>query len=330
MNGYGRKLVVSILLLIAAGVQAKAVWAETWPDRPVKLVVPFGAGGNTDVLARFIAERFSGAFKQQFIVENRPGAAGVIGAEFVARAPADGYTLLLASQPQILIVPAMRKTSYDPVRDFVPISNIGTIPFALVVRPGLPVTSLAEFIDFVRRRPRQLTYAVTGFGSVNHFTMLLLLKRAGIEMTPVTYKGGPEALADLLAGRVDAYFAGVSVVMTRLEAHGLRALAITSDHRFSGLAQVPTLAESGYPDLKMLLWEGLVAPSDTPTPVVDRMAAESARMAHDPIFARRLADIGIDSVGSTPQEFAATIAADRIYWREAVRVTGMAREVERQ
>src|SRR5262249_37764609 len=138
--------------------------AQAWPDRPVKLVVPFGAGGNTDVVARFISVRFGDAFRQRFIVENRPGAAGVIGAEVVARAPAGGYTLLLASQPQIVIAPAIRKTSYDPARDFVPISNIGTIPFALVVRPGLPVRSLAEFVDFVRRRPRQLTYAVTGFG----------------------------------------------------------------------------------------------------------------------------------------------------------------------
>ncbi len=160
--------------------------------------------------------------------------------------------------------------------------------------------------------------------------MLLLLKRAGLDMTPVIYKGGPDALADLLAGRVDAYFAGVSVVMTHLEAHGLRALAITSDHRFSGLPQVPTLAESGYPDLKVLLWEGLVAPAGTPTAVVDRIAVESARMARDSAFAQRLARVGIDFVGSTPQEFAATIAADLTFWRDAVRITGMASAADKK
>jgi tripartite-type tricarboxylate transporter receptor subunit TctC len=320
--------IAGVLALICVVISAGDVRAQAWPERPVKLVAPFGAGGNTDVVARFIAERFGEVFKQQFIVENRAGAAGVIGAEFVARAPADGYTLLLASQPQIVIVPAMRKTSYDPARDFVPISNIGTIPFALVVRPGLPVSSLADFVDFVRRHPHQLTYAVTGFGSVNHFTMLLLLKRAGLDMTPVSYKGGPDALSDLLAGRVDAYFAGVSVVMTHLEADSLRALVVTSDHRFPGLSQVPTLAESGYPDLKMLLWEGLVAPAGTPNAVVDRIATESARMARDSIFAERLARVGIIPVGSTRKEFAATIAADLIFWREAVRSAGMASPAE--
>jgi tripartite-type tricarboxylate transporter receptor subunit TctC len=315
------------LALVAA--TTGAARAADWPARPVRLIVPFGAGGNTDVVGRFIAARFGDAFNQQFVVENRPGAAGVIGAELVARAPADGYTLLLASQPQIVIVPLMRKTSYDPARDFIPIINVGTIPFALVIRPGLPVRSLDDFIEFVRRHPHQLTYAVTGFGSVNHFAMLLLLKRAGLEMTPVVYKGGPDALTDLLAGRVDAYFAGVSVVMTHLEqAHGLRALAITGDHRFSGLPQVPTLAESGYPDLKMLLWEGLVAPAGTPAVIIDRIAAESGRMARDKAFAERLTRDGIDPVGSTPKEFAATIAADLIFWREAVRSTGMANSVE--
>jgi tripartite-type tricarboxylate transporter receptor subunit TctC len=315
--------------MLALVLPADHALAQAWPTRPVKLVAPFGAGGNTDVVARFVAGRFSQAFKQQFIVENRSGAAGVIGAEFVARAPADGYTFLLASQPQIVIVPAMRKTSYDPVRDFVPVSNIGTIPFALVVRPGLPVKSLADFIEHVRRHPRQLTYAVTGFGSVNHFTMVLLLKRAGLDMTPVIYKGGTDALGDLLAGRVDAYFAGVSVVMTHLDAHSVRALAVTSEHRFSGLPQVPTLAESGYPDLKMLLWEGLVAPSGTPSEIIDRIAAESSRMAHDAAFAGQLARTGIEPVGSTPREFAATIAADLVFWREAVRITGMAGAVEK-
>ena len=327
-----RKVLLVSFAAAAVGVvlSADGALAQAWPARPVRLVVPFGAGGNTDVLARFIAARFGDVFKQQFIVENRPGAAGIIGAELVAHAPADGYTLLLASQPQIVIAPAMRKTSYDPAHDFVPISKIATIPFALVVRPGLPVKSLADFIDFVRRHPRQLTYAVTGFGSVNHFTMLLLLKRAGLEMTPVSYKGGPDALADLLADRVDAYFAGVSVVMTHLEAHGLRALAITSDHRFWGLPQVPTLAESGYPDLKILLWEGVVAPSGVPTDVVDRIAAEADRMARDTAFAKQLARIVIAPVGSTPKEFAASIAADLIFWRDAVRITGMGNALEKR
>jgi len=217
----------------------------------------------------------------------------------------------------------MRRTPYDPLRDFAPISKVGTIPFALVVRPGLPVKSLADFVDLARRHPGRLTYAITGFGSVNHLMMLLLLKRAGLDMTPVSYKGGPDALADLVAGRVDAYFAGVSVVMTHVEAHGLRALVVTRDRRFSGLPHVPTLAESGYPDLNLLLWEGLFAPAGTPTSIVERIAAECARMARDKAFAERLARTGVDLLGSTPKEFAAAIAADIVFWREAIRSAGM-------
>jgi tripartite-type tricarboxylate transporter receptor subunit TctC len=319
-----RRLAASALALIATVLSAYDVQAQSWPERPVRLVVPFGAGGNTDIVARIIAARFDDVFRQQFIVENRPGAAGVIAAEFVARAQADGYTLLLATQPQIAIVPSMHKTSYDPVKDFAPISNIGTIPFALVVRPGLPVTTLAEFIEYARRHPHQLTYAVTGIGSVNHFAMMLLLKRARLDMIPVSYKGGPDALTDVMGGRVDAYFAGVSLIMPQVETGDLRLLAVTSDHRLPRLPQVPTLAESGFPELKLLLWEGLLAPAGTPQKIVDRIATEIATAVRDPEFADRLARNGIDPLGSTPKEFAAAIAADIVFWREAVRITGMA------
>jgi tripartite-type tricarboxylate transporter receptor subunit TctC len=302
---------------------APAVHPQTWPERPVKLVVPFGAGGNSDIVARLIAARFGDVFGQQFIVENRPGAAGVIGAEFVARAPADGYTLLIATQPQIAIVPTMSRTSYDPVKDLVPISNIGTNPFVLVIQPGLPVSTLAEFLDYARGHPGKLTYAVTGFASVNHLTMMLLAKHAGVDMVPVVYKGGPAALTDVVGGRVDAYLPAPSVVTPHADGKDLRLLAVTGERRMPQLAKIPTLVESGFPDLKIVLWTGLFAPAGTPRAIVERMSRETARVVREPGLAKRLADDGVDPLGNTPDEFAASIAQDIVFWREAIRTTGI-------
>jgi tripartite-type tricarboxylate transporter receptor subunit TctC len=293
-------------------------------QHPVRLVVPFGAGGTADVVARIAAARLGGVLGQPFVVENRGGAAGVIGAEFVAHAQADGYTLLMATQPQIVIAPLMGKTSYDPVKDFVPISNVGAIPFVLVVHRGLPVGNLGEFIDYVRQRPGRLSYAVTGFGSVNHLTMMLLLKRAGLDMVPVAYKGGPGGLTDVIAGNVHAYLIGASVIIPHARSNEVRLLAVTSDHRLPQLPEIPTLAESGFPELKILLWTGLFAPAGTPSTIVERVSQATARIVHEPETAARFADLGVDPLGSTPQDFAATIAHDIVFWREPVRLTGMA------
>jgi tripartite-type tricarboxylate transporter receptor subunit TctC len=314
----------AVVLVALASVMALAsARAQNWPTRPVKLVVPFGAGGNTDVVARILAARVGSVFGQPFVVENHPGAAGVIGAEIVARAEPDGYTLLMASQPQIAIVPAMRKTSYDPIRDFVPISEIGTIPFALVVRSSLPVTSLKEFLDYVRSHPNQLTYVVTGFGSVNHLTMMLLLKRDGLAMRPVIYKGGPGGLTDVMSGRIDAYFGSLSLVYPQLASSSLRLLAVTSERRLSRIPQVATLAESGFPDLKVLLWAGLFGPAGMPRDIVERVAGEAARATRDPKVDEVFAGNGIEPLGDTPDQFAATIAADVAFWRDAIRITGV-------
>ncbi len=321
-----RRTSVEICLAFAVLVaQAPAGGAQPpdWPDRPVKIVVPFGASGNTDVVARIVAQDFNAAFGQPFVVENRPGAAGALGAELVAHAPADGYTLLMATQPQIAIVPAMTKTAYDPAKDFVPISNIGTNPFVLVVRPGLPVHTMAEFVDYVRRNPNTLTYVATGVGSVNHLAMALLLKRAGLAMTPVMYKGGPQGLTDVIGDRVDAYLASVSYVVAHQASGDLKLLAVTGDTRARQIPQVPTLAESGFPGFKVLLWTGLLAPAGTPTATVDRIAAEVARMVREPTIADRLAHNGVDVIGDTPKQFAAMIGQDIAFWTQALETVGL-------
>ena len=315
-----RSVTVFVLLAVLAAPVARA---QEWPDRPVKLVVPFGVGGTADIVARIVAARFSVVLGQQFVVENRGGAAGVIGAEFVAHAPADGYTLLMANQPQIVIAPLMSKTSYDPLRDFVPISNVGDVPFVLVVNRGLPVSTLGGFIDYARARPGKLTYAVTGFGSVNHLTMMLLLKQAGVDMVAAAYKAGSSGLTDLIAGHVHAYFLGAPVIIPHAGSPGVTLLAVTSERRLPQLPQVPTLAESGFPELKILLWTGLFAPTGTPRAIVDRISRETERAIRDPAFAERLADNGIDPRGSKPEEFATVVTKDIAFWRDAIRITGI-------
>jgi tripartite-type tricarboxylate transporter receptor subunit TctC len=309
----------------AAALVALAVArAGAWPERPVKIVIAAGAGGNNDVIARIMAPELSLAFGQPFVAENRAGASGAIGTEFVARSAPDGYTLLMASQSQIVIAPAVTKTSYDPARDFIPITDIGNNPFVLVVRRDLPVNTLAEFVAYVRAHPKKLSYVATGVGSINHLTMALLLNRAGGDMAPVFYKGGPGGLMDVIAGHVDAYLASLSFVVPHAATGELRLLAVTSDHRLPQLPQVPTFAEAGFTGLQRQSWNGLLAPAGTPREIVDRIAGETAKLVRRPDVAQRLASVGVDAVGSRPEELAAAIADDIVFWREAVRISGVA------
>jgi tripartite-type tricarboxylate transporter receptor subunit TctC len=220
-------------------------------------------------------------------------------------------------------VPAISKVSYDPINDFVPISNIGTNPFVLVVRPGLPVSTVAQFVEYVRGNPGKLTYVATGVGSVNHLTMELLLKRAGLAMMPVMYKGGPAGLTDVIADRVDAYFAGVSVVAPHATTDDLKLLAVTGDVRARQIPHIPTLAESGFPGFKVLLWTGLLAPAGTARDTVDRIAKEVEHLVKDPASAERLEQNGVDLLGNTPREFAAMIAEDTAFWAQAITAAGL-------
>jgi len=300
-----------------------AAGAQSWPARPVKVVVPFGAGGNTDIVARIIAQPLSEALGQAFVVENRPGAAGALGAEAVAHAPPDGYTLLMASLPQLAILPVMGRTGYDPVKDFAPISNIGTNPFILTVGPALPVKTVAEFVEQVRPQPKELAYAAMGAGSLNHLTMALFLHRAGLDMNAVQYKGGPAGLTDLIGGHIHAYLASVSHVAPYANSNELRFLAVTSESRVPQFPDVPTLAEAGFPGFRSVLWTGLLGPGGMPKEIVDRIAGEIARAIKDPSVRERLASNGVDPLGDTPESFAATIAADIAFWTDAVKVAGV-------
>src|SRR5262249_9691604 len=298
--------------------------AQTWPQqRPIKIIVPFAAGGNTDGIARMIAQPLNEAFGEPVVVENRPGAAGALAAEAVARAPADGHTLLMATPTQFSLLPATGKAPYDPVKDFAPISIIGTNPYVLAIHPSIPATNLKEFVDYVRSQPNKINYSAPVFGGLSHLTMVLFLKRAGIEMNPVSYKGGSAPMTDLIGGHVPVYFALLSDVVPHAKSGAVRLLAVSSEHRLAAIPDVPTVSEAGYPGFKALTWNGLVAPAGTPADVVNRIAGEVARAARDPKLIERLAGFGVDPLGNRPEEFSAIIAGDLALWGEAVKIAGI-------
>ena len=318
-----QKVFLAFLVVIAALVAGEPASSQIWPQKPVRIVVPFAPGGNTDGIARLIAQPLGEAFGQLFVVENRPGAAGAIAAEAVARASADGQTLLMGTPSQIAIIPAMTKTPYDPVKDLAPISVVGTNPYVLVVHAGIPVRSLAELAAYARRQPDKLAYAAPVFGGLSHLSMLLFLKRAGLEMTPVSYKGGAAPLADVVAGHVPIYFATLSEAVSQARGGAIRLLAVSSENRVPQIPDVPTFAESGFPGFKVLTWNGLMAPAAVPKETIDRIAKEVSRAVKDAKFAERLAAFGIDPLGNTPVEFAAMIAADIAMWGEAIKIAGV-------
>jgi tripartite-type tricarboxylate transporter receptor subunit TctC len=318
-----QRLRLALIVASLAIASTAPAQGEEWPQRPVKVVVPYAPGGNADDVARLIARHLGEAFGQPFVVENRPGASGAIAAEAVARSPADGYTLFVASVPQIAIMPATMKTSFDPLRDVVPITAISSNPLALVVHPGVPARSVAEFVAYARSRPGELTYAAVGVGSITHLAMVLFAKRVGIDMVPVMYKGGAPALTDVIAGHVKTHFAIVSPVVPYASGGMLRLLAVSGETRVSVLPDVPTMIESGYPGFKMLNWTGLVAPAGTPKDIVDRIAREVARATRDPRIVSALTAGGVDPLGNTPAEFAAMIADDIRLRGEAVKIAGI-------
>jgi tripartite-type tricarboxylate transporter receptor subunit TctC len=303
---------------------AGPVRAQAWPQKPVRVFVGFAAGGNSDLVARLIAQRLAERLGQPFVIENRAGANGTLAAEATARAAPDGYTLFMAALPHLAIAPAVSKIAYDPIKDFAPISNIGTNPFVLVLHPSFPARTLAEFEDQVRREPGKIAYASGGVGSLTHLSMALYLKRAQLEMIHVPYKGGGPASTDVLAGHVKVYFSNLSAVAAHVQRGALRALAISDTARHPQLPDVPTMSELGYAGFRTLTWNGLVAPAGTPKDIVDKLASEVALALKDQQVRQRLVSYGVDPLGDTPEQFAATIATDLALWAEAVKIAGVA------
>ncbi len=317
-----RLVLVSIFLIIPWAITAPA-HSQTWPHKPVTIVVPFAAGGNTDGIARMIGQRLSDSFGQQFVVENKGGAGGALAADLVARAQPDGYTMFVTAVSVLTIVPKMMKVKYDPLKDFAPISNIATNPFVLVVHRDVPAKTVAEFVAYVKERKNNLSYASAGQGSLAHLAMALFLKEAGIEMVHIPYKGNAPALSDVIAGHVPAMFSNLSDTLPHVAGGNIRLIAVSGDKRAGQIPTVPTVAESGYPKYKALTWNGLVAPAGTPKEIVDKVAKEVAIATKDPKFAEKLASYGVDPLGNTPDEFSKMIAADVATWAAALDAAGI-------
>lgn len=313
-----KRFIAAALLAIPLSVQAQA-----WPQKPVKVIVPFPPGGVTDSIARITADWLTQRLGQSFIAENRPGASGAIAAEFVARAEPDGYTLFSAASPQLAVVPYVQKINYDPVKDFAPISIVGTNPFALGCNAKIPSSDLKEFVAYAKARPGQLSFASPGVGSIGHLTMALFLARAGLKMEAVLYKGGGPAIADTIAGHVPCYFGNLNEIIPHAGTGKLKVFAVSGEKRAAQLPDVPTVAEQGYPGFRTLTWNGYVAPGGTPREIVERVAREIAAGCKDAAFTGRLNKIGVDAVCSTPAEFSQAIKEDLATWKEAVHAAGM-------
>ena len=296
--------------------------AQDWPQRPVKIVVPYAPGGNTDAIARITAERLTTALGQQVIVENRAGAGGATAADFVARSLPDGYTLFVAALSQFGPVPLTQKVNYDPLKDFTPIANIGANGFVIAVNPQLPVKDLKEFVDYIKARPGKLNYGSGGTGSLTHLAALLFLNRAGLDMVHVPYKGGAPALADTLSGQVQMYAGSPSELLQHAAAGKIKLLGITSDKRNAQLPNVPAIVEL-YPGFKAMTWNGLLAPANLPAAITTRLAAEMQKLMKDAAFLDRLAKLGLDPVPTTPASFAADIRNEYAMWRDLIKATGV-------
>ena len=314
-------------LFLAAGLASTAIgsgaFAQQWPQKLVTVIVPYAAGGNTDGIARMTAQRLSEAFGKAFVVENRPGAGGAIAAEAVAKAAPDGHTLFIAPLPVMAIMPSLNKVRFDAQKSFAPISNIATNQFVLVVNKDLPVRTLKEFVDYVRARKGELAYGSAGIGSLNHLSMALFLKQAGLEMTHVPYRGNAPALSDVIGGQIPAMFSNLSDALPQANGGTVRMLAVSGETRAPLAPQVPTVAESGYPGFRVLTWNGLMAPAGTPADIIGRIAKEIAVAVQDPAFARKLMEYGVDPLGNTPAEYKAMLASDITTWTEAVKAAGV-------
>ena len=314
-----------LLAAVAVLAATSAAQAQAWPQRPVKVLVPFAAGGNIDVMGRLAAARLSEAFGQQFVVENRVGGNGIIATEAVARAPADGATLLWASTSVIAIFPAISKVGYDPVKDLAPVSLFGVAPQVLIVNPKFPAQNVADFIAHVKAQKEKLAYAGGGGpGSASNLLMSLFLKRAGLEMTNVSYRGTAPALTDLIAGHIPTMFVPISEALPQARAGTIRMLAVSSGTRSREAPEVPTLAEQGFPGFHMVSWTGMMAPAGMPKEIVDRMAGEFARALKDPQFVEHMQKAGVEPAADpSPAEFSAFIAKEIALWGEAVKIAGV-------
>jgi tripartite-type tricarboxylate transporter receptor subunit TctC len=317
------RIVVGLLLALAAGASAAQ---QPWPAKPIRIVVPYPPGGFNDTLGRTLAAKFQDAWGQPALVENRPGANTVIGTDTVAKAPADGYTLLVVAFPFAVTPSLIRNLPYDTVRDFVPIALCAQSPNILVVAPSLPVKTVGELVALAKAKPGSLSYASTGNGSSNHISMELFKSLAGVDLVHIPYKGSAPAVVDMLGGQVQVMFDNAPNVMPQVRAGKLRALAQSGAKRSAVAPDLPTVAEAGVPGYEVTVWFGLVAPAGTPRDVVNKLNAEVLRILAMPDVRERFMAQGVEPLGSSPEQFGEHIRAQMTKWARVVQDAGVKAE----
>jgi tripartite-type tricarboxylate transporter receptor subunit TctC len=311
-------------LLLCAGVAAAtAAHAQNYPNRPIRIIAQFTPGTSTDILARVIAQKLTESWGQQVVVDNRPGAGGVVGTELGAKAAPDGYTLTMAVSSGFGINPTLyAKLPYDAIRDFAPITNIALTPQTLVANPSFAAKSVKEFVTVAKAKPGQINFASLGSGSTSHLTMEMFRSAAGLRLSHIPYKGSPAAHAELFSGQIPVMFDAIPAVLPHVKSGRLRGLGIGSAQRSPFLPEVPTIAESGFPGFEAVGWIGIAAPAKTPPAILDKLHAEIVRIINTPEMKERLATLAFTPVGDTRQQFSAFIKSEIARWGKAVKESG--------
>jgi len=313
-----RWAVGAVLVLLATG-----AWGQAYPAKPIRLVVPFPAGGTTDILARAVGQKLTEAWGQPVVVDNRPGAGGNIGSELVAKAAPDGYTLLMGTVGTHAINASLyAKMPYDHIKDFAPVILVAGVPNVLVVNPAVPVNSVQELIAYAKANPGRLNFASSGSGTSIHLSGELFKVMAGVQMTHIPYKGSSPALQDLIGGQVQLMFDNLPSALPQIKGGKLRALAVTSATRAAALPDVPTVAEAGLPGFEASSWFGVLAPAGTPVAIIARLNAEIAKWLASPEAREKLAGQGANAAGGSPEDFAKHIAAETAKWQKVVKESG--------
>jgi len=302
--GRGAALALSAAAALAALAPVAAAAAQSWPQKAVSVIVPFPAGGSTDTIARMLASPLNEKLGQPFVVDNRPGATGAIGAAMVKRAPADGYTIMVASIGVYAVNPFLQKhLAYDPVKDFDLLTVAVRAPNVLVARADFPASNVRELVAYMKKNPGKVAFASSGTGSSDHLTAALFWQKSGTSGLHVPYKGGAPAISDLLAGQTDLSFQNINAVLQHIKAGKLKALAVTADKRASVLPDVPTMAEAGVKDVEVYSWQGVAAPRGLPADVKSRLHAALVGALNEPGMRQKLAESGFEVVANTPEQF---------------------------
>jgi tripartite-type tricarboxylate transporter receptor subunit TctC len=310
-------------LALAAAFSSGSALAQAWPAKPIKLIVPFPAGGGTDIIGREVAQKVATATGWTIVIDNKPGSGGNLGVDAAAKSPADGYTLVLGQTSNLAINPTLySKLPYDPLKDLAPVSLVASAPLVIVVAADSPYKTLADVVAAARAKPQALNYATSGNGTVAHLATELFQRTANVQLTHVPYKGAAQGATDLIGGQVQLYVSSVPTLIGHIKNGKMRAIAVTSAKRADDLPQVPTIAESGYKGFEAVTWFGVVGPAKLPADVVTRLNTEINKALKTPDLLKKLSDQGADVEGSTPEQFARLIRDDIARWGKVVKESG--------